>query len=293
MTYGRVIFGDNQFLGVNHSSQAKAVELYRHFADPNAIIEVLGAAHEAGIRDFMFTTHERYDEVFAEVRRSNLFPGMHYTPCLPYAHRYANAMSERGMVPMVWDMLRKIDMIKLFPAAARSLIGDFSGVMQFLVEIEMSMYKGLPVRGVFLQNIVFDLIMGLDEVRYLERFSRFVEDRLGAIPGFITMNHPAAVEIVCDRLGLEKPWLCANFNAGGFRMNPSFEAVEASFASGRTYNIAMSVFASGAADPTTALDHVLAAKGVDSLLFGSSRRENILANTNRIVEGTNGFATNG
>jgi hypothetical protein len=76
MSYGKAILGDNQFLGVNHANQAKAAELFERFKNPDAIIEVIGFAYEAGVRDFMFTTHDRYEPVFDEVRRSNLFPGM-------------------------------------------------------------------------------------------------------------------------------------------------------------------------------------------------------------------------
>jgi len=282
MTFGKAILGDNQFLGVNHADQAKAVALNQQFTSTQAIIEVIGWAYEAGIRDFMFTTHDRLQPVLQEIARSNLFPGMAYTPCLPYAHKYANAMAEKGMLAVIMDNVKATSKMQLFGGVAKAVAGDLGGLMQLLVHVELLMTKGLPVRGVFLQNIIFDLLLGLNASKILEKYHRYVSDKLGVLPGFITMNHPAAVKVLCDEIGLEQPWLCANFNIGGFRTNPSNDAVRQSFASGKTRNIAMSVFASGALRGADALGYVKGAAGVDAILFGSSRQANIAENARLI-----------
>ena len=59
----RVLFGDNQFFGVNHMSEAKASAQSMRFQDPSAIIEVLDTAYEQGIRTFMCTTHDRVADI--------------------------------------------------------------------------------------------------------------------------------------------------------------------------------------------------------------------------------------
>ena len=41
MTFGKVIFGDNQFLGVNHSNQTKASELFEKVQKLQYVIDVL------------------------------------------------------------------------------------------------------------------------------------------------------------------------------------------------------------------------------------------------------------
>lgn len=283
MTFGRVILGDNQFLGVNHADQSKASLLDQKFSECDAIIEVLGWAYDAGIRDFMFTTHERFYPVFQEVIRSRLFPEMNYIPCLPYAHKYANAMAEKGAINVVLDNLRETSKFSVVKATSRALIGDFSGLMRLLVQVELLMTKGLPVRGVFLLNILFDLLLGLNATILLEKYYRYVSEELGVVPGFITMNHPTAVTVLCDEIGIKTPWICSNYNVGGFRTNPSNHEVVKSFASGKSKNIAMSVFASGTLGGSLSLDYVLGSDGVDSILFGSSRRENIEKNTRLIL----------
>lgn len=283
MTFGKAILGDNQFLGVNHADQAKACSLSQKFKEHDAIIEVLGWAYDSGIRDFMFTTHERFYPVFQEIIQSHLFPEMYYTPCLPYAHKYANAMAEKGAISVVLDNLRETSKYDLMMAISKALIGDFSGLMRLLVQVELLMTKGLQVRGVFLQNILFDLMVGLNATKLLEKFHRYVTDELGIVPGFITMNHPTAVSVLCDEIGIKNPWICSNFNVGGFRTNPSNYDVVKSFASGKSKNIAMSVFASGVLGGSQSLDYVLGSDGINAILFGSSRRENIENNTRLIL----------
>lgn len=286
MSFGRVILGDNQFLGVNHSNQAKAVQLYEQFSKPDAIIEVIGAAYEAGVRDFMFTTHDRFEPVFEEVRRSNLFPGMHYSPCLPYAHKYWSKLSAQSLPSVLKETLFQVNALQVVPAGFGLLKGNLGGFMKILAEIELLMCKGLPLRGVFLQNAAFDLLMSIDAKREIEAFAKAVKNTFGVEPGFITMNHVQAVDMLCNKIQLEQPWLCSNFNMAGFRMNPSPEAVIDSFASRRTRNIAMSIFSSGAARAEDSLKYVLGRHpegGVDAILFGSSSPHNIATNSAAIL----------
>ena len=286
MSFGRACFGDNQFLGIHHGDPDKAARLERRFAQTDAILALLDCAHQAGVRDFIFTTHDRYDPVFAEILRSNLFAGMRYSPCLPYAHKYANAMAERGMVRVVAQALAKVNPARLPGALIGAAMGRYRGVMQLLVGLEIHACKGLPLNGVFLQNVLFDLMLAMDLPGLIGDFDRFVTRRLGAVPGYITMNHALAVQFLCDGAGLQRPWIAANLNLAGFRTHPSRDAVAASFASGRSRNLAMSAFAGEA--PAGALDFVLACKGVDGVLFGSSKPENIRVNTARILAATAG-----
>lgn len=286
MSYGKAILGDNQFLGVNHANQAKASELFERFKNPDAIIDVIGFAYEAGVRDFMFTTHDRYEPVFDEVRRSNLFPGMFYTPCLPYAHKYWNKLSDRGPVGLISSTLSQINALNFIPAMMGLIVGRTKGITQVLTQIETLMCKGLPVRGIFLQNLAFDLLMSMELNSVIENFSDVVTNKFGAHPGFITMNHCKATEFLCDKVGISMPWICSNYNIEGFRMHPSQSASEASFASGRSKNIAMSVLSSGRASPSEAMTYVVErmhSGHIEAILFGSSSDINIKSNATRIM----------
>ncbi len=63
-------------------------------------MDVLDAAYDEGIRTFMCTTHDRIAEVCDHVRAApGALPGLHASiPCMPYAHKYANAVTEDGML---------------------------------------------------------------------------------------------------------------------------------------------------------------------------------------------------
>ena len=59
----KLLFGDNQFFGVNHMSEEKARAQSMRFQDTRAIIDVLDLAYDEGIRTIMCTTHDRISEV--------------------------------------------------------------------------------------------------------------------------------------------------------------------------------------------------------------------------------------
>jgi hypothetical protein len=285
MSYGRAIFGDNQFLGVNHSSQARAMKSYERFSCIDSILEILGVAYEAGVRDFMFTTHDRYLPVFDEIRRSNLFHGMFYTPCLPYAYNYWNELSSRGVTGLFISTLAKANLLKVIPASLGLALGRTRPLVELFTKIEIFMCRGLAIRGVFLLNLAFDLLVAMELYEPVEDFFVIVKERLKVEPGVFTMNHPKSVGFLCDGIGIRDPWICSNYNASGFRMNPSKHLVEASFANGRSKNIAMSVFSAGSTGTSEALQYVVSRfdrGGINAVLFGSGSPTNIRTNVHSI-----------
>ena len=95
----RILFGDNQFFAVNHMSEEKARAQAVRFQDIGAIIDVLDSAYDAGIRVFMCTTHDRVADICAHIRANpRRYPQFEFYPCMPYAHKYANAVTEHGMI---------------------------------------------------------------------------------------------------------------------------------------------------------------------------------------------------
>ncbi len=59
----RLLFGDNQFFGVNHMSEEKARAQQMRFQDIGAVMQVLDDAYDEGVTTFMCTTHDRIAEV--------------------------------------------------------------------------------------------------------------------------------------------------------------------------------------------------------------------------------------
>jgi len=280
----RLLLGDNQFFGVNHMSEERARAQSMRFQDIGAVIEVLDAAYEENIRTFMCTTHDRIALVCDHVRANPVsYEDMAFYPCMPYAHKYANAMTEDG--PLV-ALRRFLPDEGLFDAALRGgrslATKDIEGIVTLLIDAEMKMFHGLKTPVIFLQNIVVDLLLGL---RFTDAFSIFadhVRNRYGAEPGFITMNLPRLLETL-DEAGVDNPVVCSNINKIGFRMSGGFEQYQTALSRHRFRAVAMSVFASGAIPPREALEWVCAQPNIESIVFGASSRRHI-ASTRALVD---------
>lgn len=165
MTYGHAVFGDNQLLGFNNANQAKAAELYERFSNPDRILEVPAAAYDAGLSDFLFKTHERYALKFYEFRRSNLFKGMQYTPCLSYAHKYRNRLSNDGLISAILMPLWQANPLGVVPATLGVLLGRPDAHISLLAQIEILMCKDLPLCGIFFQNAATDFLLAMERYR--------------------------------------------------------------------------------------------------------------------------------
>jgi len=280
----RILFGDNQFFGVNHMSEEKARAQAMRFQDTSAIIEVLDDAYEEGIRTFMCTTHERIAEVCDHFRaHPGRYRDFKFYPCMPYAHKYANAAAELGVLGALRSFLPEANAFGALMKGGMSLARkDIEGLASLLIDAEMKMFAGLPTPVIFLQNVATDFLLGLGFDEAFRIFADHVRARYGADPGFITMNAPRLVERL-HKLGIENPVVCANINKIGFRMCGGMAAYEKLIASGRCRLIAMSVFASGALPPQEALEYVCGRPQIRSIVFGASSRRNI-AHTKRLIE---------
>jgi hypothetical protein len=280
----RILFGDNQFFGVNHMSEEKARAQAMKFQTNEAIMQVLDDALDEGIKVFMCTTHERISAICDLVRANPLrYRGFQFYPCMPYAHKYANAVTEYGMIEALKQFLPDDGavgaMLKGGVAMARK---DVKTLVELLVDAEMKMFQGLQTPVIFLQNVVTDLLLGLGFHDALRMFADYVKSRYDAEPGFITMNLPRLLDVL-DQVGVDNPIVCANINKIGFRMCGGIDAYEKSIATRKFRAVAMSVFASGAIPPEEALAYVCAKKEIESIVFGASSRRNI-RQTRQLIE---------
>lgn len=271
-----LVFGDNQFFGVNHASEAKAREQLMRFSKIEAIIEVLDAAYDEGIRAFMCTTHDRIAEVCDHVRANPArYEGFKFYPSMPYAHKYANAVTELGMVGAMQKFLPNDNLLgTMLRGVASVATKDVGGMAKLLVDAEMKMFKGLDTPVIFLQNVVVDLLLGLGAAPLFRAFADHVRDRYGAEPGFITMNLPRLLPVL-EKAGVHRPVICANINKAGFRMSGGIEAYDVALRNSDAQVMAMSVFASGAIPAEEAIEWIAGVPNVQSVVFGASSRNNI------------------
>ena len=279
----RLLFGDNQFFGINHMSEEKARAQAMRFQDTDAIMSVLDAAYDAGIRTFMCTTHDRIGEVCDRVRAApERYRDFVFYPCMPYAHKYANAVTEHGMLGALGHFMPKDGLLGTMIRGGTALATkDVEGIARMLIDMEMKMFAGLKTPVVFVQNVFTDLLLGMGYTRAFRVFHDHIVEKYGAEPGYITMNMPALLEAL-NAEGIENPIICSNINKIGFRMSGGRDAYVAALTSGRVRAIAMSVYASGAIPADEAIEWIAGLPNVESIVFGASSAANI-RNTRDLV----------
>jgi len=279
----RILFGDNQFFAVNHLSEEKAREQALRFQDTKAIIEVLDCVYDLGIKTFMCTTHDRISEVCDHIRSNpTRYKDFKIYPCMPYAHKYVNAVTEVGAI----KALRKSIPGNWLVAAARGgwavVRRDYIGLMKLLVDAEMKMFRGIDTEVIFLQNIVTDLLLGLGAYDCFVAFAEYVEKKYGAEAGFITMNLPRLLDVL-EECGIENTIICASINKIGFRMSGGIERCEQVIRERKFRPIAMQSLAAGAIPPAEAMEYVCRQENIKSILFGASTRSHI-EQTKQLIE---------
>ena len=272
----RILFGDNQFFGINHFSEEKARQQAMRFQDVAAILDVLQSALHAGVNGFMCTTHDTVGQIADAVRADpQRWPGFRFYPGMPYAHKYANAVTELGYVGALKKVIPAGGHVDTLMRGSRAVLGkDVDSVMAMLVDAEMKMFEGLETPVIFLQNVVTDLILGLGAYDAFASFAAYVRRKYNAEAGFFTMNLPKLLEAL-HSVGVPDPIVCANVNKAGFRMSGGIDGYRAAADRYPARVIAMSVFASGGIPARDAIEWVTAEPYVKSIVFGASSRANI------------------
>ncbi|MDP4222306.1 MAG: hypothetical protein Q8868_03240 [Bacteroidota bacterium] len=279
----KVLFGDNQFFAVSHLSDEKSREQAIRFKDDSSILRVLDQAREAGINTFMCTTHDRIENLCDHFRENTeKYRGFRIFPCMPYAQKYANAVTEHGYL----GTIRKYVPGNLFGTFAKGGIAyvskDFISLMEILVDSEMKMFKGIETPVIFLQNVMVDLILGLKMYDVFREYDHYIRKKYNAEPGYITMNMPAMYEALLS-VGIENPIICSSINKIGFRMSGGKEIYEKYLSEKKFRPIAMQVLAAGALQPAEAIEYLSRFPKIESVLFGASSKTHI-AETKELIE---------
>ena len=271
----RILFGDNQFFAVNHISDEKSRAQSIKFKHDEAIINVLDIAKEVGLDTFMCTTHERIANICDFIRATpDKYADYKIYPCMPYAHKYANAVTELGIAGTLQQYVPGNFLGSLFKGGVAYLAKDYMSIMELLIDAEMKMFKGISTPVIFLQNVVTDLLLGLGITDVLKAFHQYVEKKYNAEAGFITMNMPKLLEAL-ENAGIQSPIICSSINSVGFRMSGGKELYESILKTKKLRAIAMQVLGGGAINPKEAIEYVCSLPNIESILFGASSKSNI------------------
>lgn len=271
----KVIFGDNQFFGVNHASDEKSRAQMIRFKTDAAIMKVLDQAIDLGIGTFMCTTHDRIANI-CDMMRANpaRYQDFKIYPCMPYAHKYANAVTELGLIGTIKQYVPG-NIFGTFAKGGLALLNkDFSKLMQILIDSEMKMFNGIQTPVIFIQNVLVDLLLGLKMYDVFKEYDDYIRQNYQAEPGYITMNMPALLDAL-ESVGIANPIICSSINKIGFRMSGGLEIYEEYLQQRRFRPIAMQVLAAGALSPREATEYLAQFPSIEAVLFGASTKSHI------------------
>ena len=279
----KVLFGDNQFFAVNHLSDEKSRAQAIRFKDDSAIIRVLDQAIELGISTFMCTTHDRIANICDHMRANpDKYRGFKIYPGMPYAHKYANAVTELGIIGTIKQYVPGNIFSTFAKGGMAYLSKDFLKLMEILIDAEMKMFKGISTPVIFIQNVIVDMILGLKAYDAFRAFDDYIRKKYNAEPGYITMNMPALLDAL-NSIGITNPIICTSINKIGFRMSGGREIYEKYLREKEFRPIAMQVLAAGALKPREAIEYLGNFPKIESVLFGASSKEHI-RETKELIE---------
>lgn len=279
----KVLFGDNQFFAVNHLSDEKSREQAIRFKDDSAIIKVLDQAIETGINTFMCTTHERIANITNYMRnKPEKYKNFNIFPCMPYAHKYANAVTDLGIVGTIKQYVPGNILSTFTKGGVALLKKDFIGLMELLIDAEMKMFKGINTPVIFIQNVVVDMILGLKMFEVFKAYDMYIRKKYNSEPGFITMNMPKLFDAL-ESINIKNPIICSSINKLGFRMSGGKESYEKYLTEKKFRPIAMQVLAAGALKPLEAIEYLSHFQKIESVLFGASSKYHI-QETKELIE---------
>jgi hypothetical protein len=278
----KIVFGDNQFFGINHMSQEKAQRLAEKFFDIDNIYRVYDMAFAAGLRAVMLNSNDRAREICEHFRKNgSKYPDLNWYPSIPYPHKYANMISEKGILPTIKDVLladnSALGILGLISKGGGAVLRkDAIKMMQMLIDVEMKMFMGLNIQCIFLQNILTDLLLGFEIKEVFLEYVEYIRTKYKVAPGLITQNMPK-LKAKLEEWGIEGVVICTSFNKIGYLMSPSLEAYVRAAAGNDPEKyplMAMSTLASGAIPAPEAYDFINKQK-IQSVVFGASSKGHI------------------
>ena len=279
----KVLLGDNQFFAVSHLSDERSRAQAIRFKDDESIIRVIDQAIDLGIKTFMCTTHDRIANICQHIREHpDKYDGFKIYPCMPYAHKYANAVTELGIIGTVKQYVPG-NIFSTFTKGGLAYVSkDFIKLMEIFIDAEMKMFKGIDTPVIFIQNVIVDLILGLKMFDVFKYYDSYIRKKYNAEPGYITMNLPALLDVL-NSLGIENPIICASINKIGFRMSGGIEVNEKYLNEKDFRPVAMQVLAAGALRPDEAIEYLGKFPKIEAVLFGASSKSHI-KETKELIE---------
>lgn len=137
-------------------SEEKAQQLAEKFYDIRNIYNVYDIAFANGIKAVMLNSNERAKEICEYFKQNkSKYGDIAWYPSIPYPHKYANLVAEKGIFPAINEVLFAKNnsvggALSMIAKGGMAVLGkDVIKLMQMLVDAEAKMFKGLNVKVLF------------------------------------------------------------------------------------------------------------------------------------------------
>ena len=104
----KLILGDNQFFGVNHFDLKKGEQTKSKFENIEKIKSFLFLSMENGVDGFMINSNEKGYKIISQTNFDSS-KEIHYS--IPYPHKYANIINEKGMLSLLFYVLKNTSIL--------------------------------------------------------------------------------------------------------------------------------------------------------------------------------------
>ncbi len=271
----KIILGDNQFFGINHNDLKKGELSKNKFENISSIKNFINESLKLGLDGFMINSNEKGYKVASSLNIVN--KEVHYS--IPYPHKYASIVNEKGMLNLMYYFLKNTSLLKLIRCVPMFFL---TRNLKYLIPIATSLEipKGIPKGStIYLQNILTDLILGIGRIDFLEAFAKDMLEN-GYKVGLITLN-PILLNSYIKRskiLNSSDLIVCFNINSNGFNVFPSVKKVEEFALDKKKYKLmGMSIFSSGGGNIQKCIKYIKNFN-LDYIVFGSSKIKNVKSN---------------
>lgn len=259
-----IIFGDNQFIGVNHTGE-KVEQYTEQFGCAEDIAVVLREAWRVGVRDFSFTVRPVTIDAINLVLEECPFQ-LH--PAVPYAHTINETLTESGFVGLIRKYLSFEAVLKMPIMLGQLLFNRYSVLWELYLKSELDRLPKQNIKSIGMLNVCADFFLGADRYDILESFTKTVRKGFNVTPVIYTMNFPMMASVIWGN-DEYKTRLIFNYNELGFRMNPSKHKVLETMDEYKEHDIGVMSIFSGI-DRLNPIDYVKSNINIRSVTFGSA-----------------------
>ena len=239
-----------------------------------------------GVNSLTIGTHPLTPRIVEGIRNDDyLKNNLNIYPSMPSPAKILRMTSELGIPKTLFNLISQTSLSSkfklLYKGGISGLINkDINSILEALIEVELSIFSGLNVKGVFLSNNINDLALGLDLSEMFINYVRILKNK-SIIPCFNTVNLPFFVNKMKE-YEIEPLPVMAAANSKGFFVNPSIASFESTLKDNDVRLVAMSILASGSLSSKDAFKYLGTLENLESLTFGASSKSHIKENLTNI-----------